>query len=290
MNTFPTGYITPDERTAAQADAHDAAVAKMPPRFALSGPAAPDPGPEVNLTTFWDHPAVAKSLGYKFTGTHQITGSCVGAGGGNVLFSLAVMEVLRLGDREKIVLPYWPYTYGISRMLLGETSEGEGSLGSTFAEAARTYGVLDNAEPALPKPTDSDGLVWGKSVEMQWSNGRKISATWTGLGKQHLVRSTAPIKSADELLAALRNYYPVTFACNCYVTPGNERAVGGYYVGRLDGNGGHQTSIQGFTTTPGGNVLFRNVNQWGLKRLQGTRQRGLYGTVGGRPGYPIARR
>lgn len=268
MSIFPLGFITPSERTADQIAAHDAAVAKMMPRFQITG-TAPDPGPVVDLTALWTHPAVKSALGFEFTGTHQITGSCVGAGGGNVIFSLAAIEVLRLKEPEQIVLPFWPYTYGFSRLLMGETSEGEGSLGSTFAEAARTYGVLDNAAAGLPTPQNTDGLIWGQAVEKKWSNGKAIGREWIDAGKRHLIKTTAPIRSADELITALRNYYPVTFACSKFITPGREQQQGEYWVGRLDGNGGHQTSIQGFVTTPGGNILLDNVNQWGLKVYKG---------------------
>jgi hypothetical protein len=268
MNGFPLGFITPSERTADQHNAHAAAVAKMHPRFSIDG-AAPDPGPIVMLTDFWRHKDVVAALGRPFSGFHQLTGSCVGVGGGNAVFSLAAIEVIRNADPEQIVQPFWPYTYGISRMLLGETSEGEGSLGSTFAEAAKTYGIINQAEPGLPVPQDSDGLTLPEREELHWSNGKAIPSSWVQKGKTHLVRSTAPIRNADELRAAVRNFYPVTFASNNFIEPGTERQSGEYYVGKLNHQGGHQTSVQGVVDTPGGNYLFLNVNQWGLRVYKG---------------------
>lgn len=268
MTPYPLGYITPRERNAIQHAAHAAAMNSMLPRFGISG-SAPDPGPKVFLTDFWTHAAVVQALGRPFSGFHQLTGSCVGAGGGNAIFSLAAIEVIRLKDPEQIVQPFWPYTYGISRMLLGETSEGEGSLGSTFAEAARTYGVINQAESGLPVPQDTNGLTLPEREELRWSNGKAIAKTWVDKGKVHLVKSTAPIRSADELWDAISNYYPTTFACNNFITPGHERQSGEWYIGKLDGRGGHQTSIQGRVVTSGGNRLFVNVNQWGLNVYKG---------------------
>ena len=267
MNTPKLGWITPAKRTADMHDGHARSLARMPRTFRITG-SAPDPGPYVNLMELWKHPQVVSALGYEYSGTHQLTGSCVGAGGGNVQFTLSAIEVIRLNDPEQIILPFWLYTYGISRMLLGETSEGEGSLGSTFAEASKTYGVFSNAENGLPQPQNSDGLIWGESVEMKWSNGKAIASNWTALGKKHLIRTTTPLKSAAEVRDAIRNGYPVTFACDRYITPGNERVKGSgenaCSVGKYDGDGGHQTSLLGSWDNPELGPMLYDPNQWGL--------------------------
>ncbi len=267
MNAPPLGWIEPIRRTPAQIEADVDCLTKMPRLFQITG-SVPDPGPYVNLMELWKSPQVVSALGFEFPGTHQLTGSCVGAGGGNVQFTLGAIEVVRLDDPEQIILPFWLYTYGISRMLLGETSEGEGSLGSTFAEAAKTYGVFSNAESGLPQPQNTDGLIWGEQVEMKWSNGKAIAENWTGLGKKHLIRTTTPLKSAAEVHEAIRNGYPVTFACSNYITPGNERIRGTSepcVVGQLDGNGGHQTTLLASWKHPELGPLLYDPNQWGLK-------------------------
>jgi len=212
---------------------------------------------------------VVESLEFEFTGTHQLTGSCVGAGGGNVLFTLVAIEVLRLNDPEQIILPFWLYPYGKSRELLGDRSEGEGSLGSTFAQACKQFGVFGNHEPGLPQPENTDGLIWGERVEMKWSNGTAAPRQWVDLAKRFLVRTTTPLKSSAEARDAIRNGYPVTFACNNFMTPGQERVLGSgadsCSVGALSSRGGHQTSLQAVWDHPTLGLLFWNQNQWGNK-------------------------
>jgi hypothetical protein len=264
---YPLGWITPPERTREQEGQHAAAMAKMPPRFQIVG-AAPDPGPLVNLMELWSHPSVIEALGYEFPGIHQITGSCVGAGGGNVGFTLSCVECIRLGEPEQIILPFWLYTYGLSRMLAGMNGPGEGSLGSTFAEAAGRHGWFSQGEQGLPAPENTDGLIWGQQIELQWSNGRAIADKWLSLGKTHLVRTVSPLTTGDQARMSIRNLYPVTFASNWFIQPGSERLKGSgsnaAVVGTLNANGGHQTSLLAIWDNPELGPLAWNQNQWGL--------------------------
>jgi hypothetical protein len=268
VNPFPLGWIPFAARTAQMDALHAAALATMPNQFRLAG-AAPDPGPKVYLKNLWTEKDVVAAIGFAFPGVHQITGSCVGAGFANVCFTLGSYEVLRQNDAEQIVLPFWLYDYGISRMLIGETTEGEGSLGSAIAEAARTYGVIDQREPGLPVPQNSDGLVWGQQTEMTWSNGKRIASSWVQLGKKHLIKTTAPCKSAADVRTAIRNGYPVTMAIDDFVNPGTERQQGtgenAAVIGAPNANGGHQTSILAVWDNPELGPLFWYQNQWGLR-------------------------
>lgn len=271
MNDYPLGWIPPIERTRQQEAMHAAAMALMPPRFQILG-TAPDPGPLVSLIDLWRHPRVTETLGYEFPGIHQITGSCVGAGGGNMGFTLSCVEAIRLGEPEQIILPFWLYTYGLSRMLMGDNSEGEGSLGSTFAKAAAEYGWFSQGEPGLPTPENTDGLIWGKQVELKWSNGRAIPQNWLTLGKTHLVRTVSPITAGEQSRVSLRNFYPNTFACNWFINPGSEKLKGSganaAVVGTLNASGGHQTSLLGVWDNPELGPLVWNENQWGRKVYQ----------------------
>jgi len=265
---YPTGWIKPADRTEAMHAADGTARANMRPRFALSGTQAIDPGPYVNLTELWKHPQVVAALGFEFPGVHQLTGSCVGAGGGNAIFTLSAVEVILKNDPEQIILPFWLHTYGKSRELMGESSEGEGSLGSTFADAAKQFGCFSQKEPGLPPFENKDGLTWGDRVELKWSNGRAISQDFVTLGKKHLVKSTDPIRSSDDGVNAIKNLYPMTFACPWFMTPGSEKLQGSkdpIMVGRLASDGGHQTTILGYYDHPEIGRHWLNVNQWGLK-------------------------
>jgi hypothetical protein len=268
--SYPLGFISPSDRTREQAVAHDVAMAMMPDRFALTPTAAePDPGPFVDLSALWKHERVKAALGFEWPGIRQITGSCVGAGGGNCLFTLSAFEVIRLADPEQIVVPFWLMPYGMSRYLLGDRSEGEGSLGSTFARAVKEYGTLRQDEPTLQLPAfeAGNGLSWGQRVELRWSNGAAFSPDVMTLAKRNLVQTTAPVKSAADARTALRNGYPLTFASPWFMTPGAERAHGSgadaCVVGALSSSGGHQTSILATWDHPTAGLLFWNENQWG---------------------------
>lgn len=263
----PRGWIEPKDRTPAMHAADARARANMRPQFMLSG-IAQDPGPYVNLMDVWKHKKVIDALGFEFPGVHQLTGSCVGAGCGNATFTLSAIEVILKNDSEEIILPFWLYPYGISRMLIGDNGEGEGSLGSAIAEAVKTYGVFSQKESNLPPYTNQDGLTWGQQVEMKWSNGRAISNDWITLGKRHLVKSTDPIKSSDQGREANRNLYPMTFASPWFMEPGRESIRGSKEpacVGSLSGNGGHQTTILAVWDHPELGRIWWNQNQWGLK-------------------------
>lgn len=262
--TPPLGWIRPEDRTPSQWDAHDDAIDQMPHTFSIVGHS--DNGPYVNLMELWSHTQVVQKLGFAFPGVRQVTGSCVGAGGGNVLFSLVGVEILKMGDSEELIVPFWLYPYGKSRELLGDKSEGEGSLGSTFAQACKQFGVFGNHESGLPTPQNSDGLVWGRESEMKWSNGFAAPRQWVDLAKRFLVQTVTPLKSSQEAAAALKNGYPVTFASNNYMTPGAERVQGSgenaACVGALTTYGPHQTSLQAVWDHPSLGTLFWNENQW----------------------------
>ena len=72
------GWIAPQDRTQAQADAHERAMANVP-RFAIP-PVKTDGPVKVMLTDLWKDPLVVADIGFEFTGYRQLTGSCFPAG------------------------------------------------------------------------------------------------------------------------------------------------------------------------------------------------------------------
>jgi hypothetical protein len=256
------GWIPPDQRTPEERLAHDTAMASMP-EFKLLGSSNDEE--KVFIWECWKHPLViAATNGKVFPGFHQLTGSCVGNGGGNTVFSLEAVEVVRLGDQEEALVPFWPLPYGKSRELGGMNGQGEGSLGSTFAQAMREYGTVAAQEEGLPQYTDSDGISYTKAIEMKWSDGRAIPQEWLEKSRNHLVKTTAPCRSADDLRDALRNYYPCSFAgdwgglMQCPVT-GNPPVL----LNRHSGSWGHQQSAHGWWNHPELGEIFYIMNQWG---------------------------
>ena len=54
----------------------------------------------------WDFTKAANG-GKHYRTFFQKTGSCVGNGGGQAVWYLSAMEVIRLGDREQVLLPFY---------------------------------------------------------------------------------------------------------------------------------------------------------------------------------------
>lgn len=255
---FEPGWIPFDQRTKEQHEVHDGIVCDMP-QFRVFGDAGEKPT-KVLLTDVWKHPSVVAALGFEYTRIHQLTGSCVGAGGGNMGFTLAATEVVRLGDPEQIYVPFWLLPYGISRKLAGFRGRGSGSMGSTYAKAVQEYGFLKANLPGLPAFQRADGLVWSESAEYEWSDGNAIGQQWLQPASQRTVKTVSSINSADEAREAITNYYPLTCAVDNYV--GRAHVDDGVAIGSFDTYGGHQTSIQGWMEHPKHGELFLYVNQW----------------------------
>lgn len=269
MSTFPTGWVEFEERTNEQNDIHDAIVAKMPkfatPKTVFGG--TPPVGTKIVLCDIWKHPAVIAALGFAFTGVHQITGSCVGAAGGNMLFTTAAMDVLDKGEPEKLVMPFWLYNYGQSRARAGMRGQGEGSFGSTFADSCKLDGSPDSKDVALQLPGPSnvdDGLIWGKNVEMKWSDGRTASDDVKNISKQHLIQTVQPVSTGPDVRDMIINKYAITRASSLYVNPGTGRIKDGAIVGAYNGRGGHQETWLGYWHHPTLGELILEMNQWGL--------------------------
>lgn len=258
------GWIPPELRTQTQADAHCEITAAMP-SFEIWG-RKDDDSKKVLLTDLWTHPQVVDAIGKPFTGIHQYTGSCVGAGGGNVLFTLTAVEVVRLNDPEKIVVPFWLLPYGRSRFYMGDRNRGEGSLGSTFAKAAKEDGLVDADLPGLPKYRENEGLSWNANDEMSWSDGdAQQTLNLLPESRKYVVKTVAPVKDADGVRESIRNLYPCTIACGKLVQRGRVQGTKQpVSLGTIDGRGGHQTSILGWMDHPDFGELFLYVNQWGF--------------------------
>lgn len=215
-----------------------------------------------NITMLWSHPDVVAVLGHPYTGTHQLTGSCVGAGGGNVLASTNYVEAIKNGEPDKITLPFYPFTYGRSRYYMGDSGRGEGSTGTTYAKAAGVDGWLDNLSHAeLPKPKNSDALVWGREVEMEWSaGGRTPCTTWIPLGQKNTVKTVSKLTSASQVREALLNYYAVTEASMYGFNPAVKNGV---LMGTRGPRWSHQMSFHGFWDHPQNGPIYLLMNQWG---------------------------
>lgn len=257
------GWIPPSQRTEEQAATHEAIVKAMP-RFAV---AAEEPtGPiSVRLFDYWKHPDVLADVGFVFPRFHQITGSCVGAGGGNALFTLIAVQRV-IGDTPtKAFVPWWPFNYGKSRLRFGWKNPGEGSFGSTFAKSLTDDGVLDSSEPGLPKFTTADGLTLTKSIEMAWSDGDTSTAmSYNDEAIKHPLGTAAELKTLNDSKIATVNGYPQAFACTHYVGRASVKGSGANaaVVGKFDTFGPHQVSIHAYWDNPELGPLVWQQNNW----------------------------
>jgi hypothetical protein len=260
----PMGWIPPGQRTDVQQAAHEKIVAAMP-KFHIQGKTVYD-DKKYCLFDLWKHPSVVSAIGFEWSGIHQFTGSCVGAGGGNTVFSTMAWEVLRLNDPEQIVVPFWLLPYGRSRYYMGDRGPGEGSLGSCFARAIREDGILPAKSAGLPTFNNNDGVCWGGNVEMSWSDG-DAQQTMDRLSesRKHPVKTTAELKSADQVRDALVNGYAVSeasmYGFNPRVEGSGAEAV---LIGRRGPQWSHQMSFHGWWEHPRFGELFWLQNQWGL--------------------------
>ena len=203
------GWIPWEKRNRKQRQATDRIVGAMP-KFFLAKQTKGTQGACVKL---WD--AVKFVRGGKFLPClAQATGSCVGNGAWNAVMTLMSWEIARRGEAEQYQRVFLPYHYGRGRYHAGISGTGEGSTGSGQAEALVKDGVIIQQE-GLPEPSGGEaGLCWGSSVEMQWSNGKKIADKWVTLGQKHPVKTASLVTSYDQVRDAISNGYPVTVASN----------------------------------------------------------------------------
>lgn len=259
------GRIPPEALTVEEKQA-DTKFKKKIKKFKLEGEReGDDESQPAGPLLLWHHDMVKKAVGFEFNGVWQAVGSCVGAGGGNVLFSLMAAEVIRLKQAEKIVVPFWPLTWGKSRERAGMNNRGDGSLGSAFAEAARLDGVVDAKANGLPifKEREPGWLWWGDDAELDWSQGRKMPKDWLAEAKKQIVKTTASCSGHEDVKEAIRNYYPVTCASMWGMSsPRSARVQDGMLTAKRSGSWSHQMSIQLHVNKNGKDWYFM-MNQWG---------------------------
>lgn len=252
------GWIPPDERTPDQQTRAQTIVDMMPP-FHISGSwkGASD------KAVLWEF--AKKIRGKHLPALFQSVGACVGHGKAKAEWYLMHVEVVR-GDPELPIMPYEPYGYAQSRVCAGISGNEDGSTGSGAAQAAKQYGVLRSDYAGLPSPMVEDGTDTCRSpgqIDKQWGN-RGAPANFIEEGRKHLVRTTAPVLSADDVASSLQNGYPVTIASDwggqMQVQPQGNPAI---LLNRHADRWMHQMMISGWWNHPQFGEIFRVDNSWG---------------------------
>lgn len=257
------GWIPPVSRTREQTRAHED-IMNATPRFALRGDNVRE---DIKKSVLWDFSKKVNNNKH-FMVFHQITGSCVGNGGGQAVWYLSAVETARLHQPELALCPFYLLPYGRSRYYSGSRGRGEGSSGSGFAKAIAEDGILAYNEAGLPQPEggldNPKGITWGGDQEYQWSDGSAIDQKWLALSKKHLVRTVAHISSLDQARTALQNYYPLTIASNwgglmqC-PTEGTPPVL----LSRHATQWSHQMHVNGWWEHPSLGELYYILNNWG---------------------------
>lgn len=215
----------------------------------------------IDLTQTWKHPLVTQGLGRSFQGFGQLTGSCVGAGGGNNQATMNFLEVVILKQPEKIYMPFWPLMYGRSRLYMGDHNRGEGSMESTW-DKARVDGVLPASTAGLPTFFEQGGLLHiGSNNEMMWSDGdSKPLIDYLSAARAHPITGSSVCRSAEDVWNAIGSLQVVGHGSMYgYNVVGTDE--GGEALGKRGPRWSHKETILG-RRVRNGKREFKNVNQW----------------------------
>ncbi len=258
------GWVAPQDRTQAQQDEHDATIQAMP-KFAIAGaPIKLAKGEKIILGAMWADPRVVADVGLTFNRFHQLTGSCVGASTGNMIFTLAAVQ--RCINQTKAVLPWWMYNYGRGRSVGGMNGQGEGGIDSAAIKQLVSEGIIDYAaHSTLPRFKTDDGLYLTSAIEMQYSNGgAAVNTSLVGEGKVHPLGTAAVANNPQDIYQGIVNGYPTLYGCDDYVGHGSIAGSGdaAYVRGRYDGRGGHSTGFHGIWEHPNDGPLYLYQNNW----------------------------
>lgn len=194
------GWIPPELRSSESQAIVEKLVSEMP-AFMIVGSAESSAGKRCVL---WDYTKKING-GQHLPTFRQEVGDCVSQGAANAVNYLSAMEIARLKDREKFRPAFQPYLYGISRVQIGGGRiGGDGSVGAWAAEGAKKFGVLFADEEGVPAYSGSIARTWGKRPGPPQQ--------FIDKAKQYLVKSTAMVRTYEEVRDAIVNGYPVTVA------------------------------------------------------------------------------
>ncbi len=215
----------------------------------------------------WAHPQTIDALGGKpFLCTHQFTGSCVGAGGGNLMMTRICIEVIALGEPEKIFVPFWPLTYGRSRYHGGMKGKGDGSFEGAWCDAILKDGIIPADTAGLPPFKWGDGMEYSSGIEREWSDGARIKEEYLTESRKHLIKKAWRARSSADVFHAISCYRPVGWCGNwgglmkCPLQ-GNPQVN----LNRKSGSWSHKETALGRWKHPDLGNIYKIYNQWGLE-------------------------
>lgn len=233
-------------------------VAAMPP-FGIEGARAN----ETANVRLWEY---AEQIGVEPSVYRQQTGDCVSFGGCKNSINILQCVQIALGQRKEFEEVFPCYSYGISRVQIGQRRMGHsaGSCGAWMAKAVSDprYGVLSADAPGVPEYSGRLADDWGYNGPPE---------KFISIAKSHIVKATALMRTAADARDAICNGYPVSI-CSNYgfsVRKSHDRLLG-----RHDREWRHSMCLIGYDGSEdgrkagGGEPVYLCWNSWGPNYFQ----------------------
>lgn len=187
----------------------------------------------------------------------QESGDCVSMGWSNAIAYRQAYQIAKEQRNEILKIPFPPYAYGTSRVLIGkrQLGRGAGSVGAWAAQASLSWGVL---------PTDKAnelGFHYSGRLADNWGWNGPPKAT-TEYGSKFRIRTVAQVRSWDDLRDALVHGFPVTIASNVGFNGGSYDRDGKRWL-RAAGSWPHQMCVIGVEDRPDRLKGAYIINSWG---------------------------
>jgi len=199
------GYVPPSELGPEAREVYEEVFAGMQ-TFATAAPLLGDTGKGKVALLYKAQERIAP-----VSKVRQLIGDCVGHGYARADDILSSVEIIIKGESES-----WQgyssseWLYGTSRVLVGKGRiRSDGSVGAWASAAITEYGTL------LRKKYDEVDLSsYDGSRAKEWGSVSGFPKQLVELGKQHVVRGTALVRSYEEARDMLANGYPIPVCSN----------------------------------------------------------------------------
>ncbi|MDB5390864.1 MAG: hypothetical protein JWM11_6510 [Planctomycetaceae bacterium] len=231
-------------------------IAALMPKFAITNSEGDSVSGAGKFAELWKFGKL--SNGGKHLGTwKQESGDCVSMGWSNAIAYRQAFQIANEQRNEVLKIPFPPYIYGVSRVLIGkrQLGRGAGSVGAWAAQGSLSYGVL---------PIDH-------ATELGFSYSGRLADQWgwlgppkdaTEFGSKFRIRTVSQVKSWEDVRDALVHGYPCTVASNVGFE-GQFVDVDGKRWGTASGRWGHQMCFIGAEDRPHRNRGAYVINSWG---------------------------
>jgi hypothetical protein len=188
----------------------------------------------------------------------QESGDCVSMGWSNAIAYRQGFQIAQDQRNEILKIPFPPYCYGTSRVLIGKRQLGRqpGSVGAWAAQASQAYGVLPTEQ------ANALGYRYSGQLADQWGWQGPPRETIT-YGSKFRIRTVSQVRTWEDTRDALVHGYPVTVASNVGFTGGPYDRDGKRWL-RARGNWGHQMCFIGVEDRPGRVKGAYCLNSWGV--------------------------